>query len=376
MLAAPCADALAHSERLRAVINAQIHAAGGWIRFEDYMHLALYAPGLGYYMAGCAKFGSEGDFVTAAQISPLFGHCLADAIHQHSSNAILEFGAGTGILAAQILAHLAACDALPQHYYILDLSPELRQRQAHTLQQHVPKLAERVQWLSHLPTDFKGVVIANEVLDAMPVCLFAYENDTVFELGVERIKDDFSLTPRPASAHVRAYVDALALPPHYISEINFNLNPWLHALSHAMHSGVVLIIDYGFPQREYYHPQRHSGTLMCHYRHQTHTNPFFLPGIQDISAHVDFSAVAEAAHSAGFNVSGYTSQADFLVGNGLDRLLTHYDHMDLSTYIPVAQGVKKLLLPQEMGELFKVMALTKGVVPPLKGFERDRRATL
>jgi SAM-dependent MidA family methyltransferase len=307
----------------------------------------------------------------------LFGVCLAHACLPAlvDGGAIFEFGAGSGALAADILSELARLEALPKHYYILEVSAELRARQAQTLQARVPHLAVSVQWLDALPQDFCGAVIANEVLDAMPVRVFHQdEMGAIFALGVSCAGQDFALSPRLADENLRAQVAALALSGAYTSEINPYLPGWLRALSESMARGLVLLIDYGFPRREYYHPQRCHGTLMCHYRHHSHADPFFLPGLQDITAHVDFTAVAEAALAADLCVSGYTSQADFLLGNGLTEHLARVAQE--KHYVVLAQGVKKLLMPAEMGELFKVMALSKDPSLVLTGFARDRRNAL
>lgn len=383
----PDADARAHSLKLVALIRDKIDAAGGRIPFDRYMELALYAPGLGYYTAGARKFGGAGDFITAPEISPLFARCLArqcrEVLEGAAGDTILEVGAGSGILAAELLLELERLDRLPERYLILDLSAELRQRQRQTLQRHAPHLVERVHWLADFPDSaFAGVVVANELLDAMPVHRFRCAAGTLQEQFVGWDGERFQLTwdaPQTAALAQRlaAPLACLGAVDDYESEINLRAEPWLAALAGCLERGAALLIDYGHSRAEYYHPERNRGTLMCHYRHRAHADPLVYPGLQDITAHVDFSAIAEAALATGFGVAGYTTQAFFLMGSGLDQLLAESDPDDMAAHLELVQGVKRLTLPTEMGERFKVLGLTRGWDGPLSGFAlRDLRDRL
>lgn len=381
----PSAEARAHSEKLQALIRNEIEAAGGHIGFDRFMELALYAPGLGYYSAGSHKFGEAGDFVTAPELSYLFSRCLArqcsEVLKGISGGDILEFGAGSGVMAADVLAELERLDCLPEHYYILELSADLRQRQQQTIEQKVPQLCGRVVWLDVLPeADFRGVVLANEVLDAMPVHRFSIHNSEPHELCVVWNGQGFELDEGAPDAALYERLKHLqveyALHDGYRSEINLRAEEWVRSLGRFLQQGVALLIDYGFPQREFYHPQRHDGTLMCHYRHRAHDDALILLGLQDITAHVDFTAVAETALQAGLSVRGYTSQANFLIANGLTELLAQSEG-DTKTQLSLAAQVKRLTMPGEMGELFKVLALTREWEGGLQGFAlRDERGRL
>ncbi len=359
---------------MMALLEDEIASAGGAIPFRRYMELALYAPGLGYYVAGAAKFGAPGDFVTAPEISPLFGRLLAapcaQVLEQLGGGELLEFGAGSGAMAVQVLAQLETLGRLPDRYAIVEPSPELRQRQRQALVRQTPHLLGLVEWLERLPEDFHGVMLANEVLDAMPVTLFRKTKSSVESLWVTLENGRLGERWRPASAHTRQAVEAIeaevgVLATGYCSEFNPSLAPWLRAVAHAMSQGALLLIDYGHPRHHYYHPQRHMGTLRCHFRHQAHDDPLLLPGLQDITAHVDFTAVAEAGEQVGLSLLGYATQARFLIDCGLERLLAD-SHPD--EYLTLAQGVKQLVSPNGMGEQFKVMALGKGIEGGLKGF--------
>ena len=352
------------------------------------MQLALYAPGLGYYVAGSRKLGAEGDFVTAPEISPLFSQCLARTIapvlQQLPEANILEAGAGSGIMAAEILSHLTGMGQPPEHYYILELSGELRERQRQTIEQRVPGSVSRVVWLDKLPDNLSAVVLGNEVLDAMPVNLVSRQNNLWQEQYVAWQDDHFvwqsgeitdaRLTERMLSIEAKyaeQFVDG------YTTEINLLAEDWLHALGQSLQQGLVLLIDYGFPRHEYYHPQRRTGTLMCHYRHHAHDDPFVYPGLQDITAHVDFTAIAEAAYASGFSIEGYTNQGNFLIGSGLTELCQQRDENDLQPQMIMANQIKKLTMPHEMGELFKVIGFSKQLDVSLPGFMlRDLRNSL
>lgn len=370
----------ARSEQLTVLIREEIHRLGGRLAFDRYMELALYAPTLGYYTAGACQFGEAGDFVTAPEISPLFARCLARQCQQVlvalGGGELLEFGAGTGAMAADLLTELEALDQLPARYLILERSPALRTRQQETLQAKVPQLLPRVSWLDTLPhAGFCGVVLANELLDAMPVHRFRLAAGSVLEQWVRwdasGFQAEWELTQNSeltaAVVALRSHFD-LRGEDYYESEINLRAVPWLGALGAFVDAGLVLLIDYGYSRAEYYHPRRYRGTLICHFRHHAHNDPLILPGLQDITAHVDFTAMAEAGLAAGFSIGGYTSQACLLLGCGLEKLLAEADMSDTQAHLTLMQGVKRLTLPDAMGERFKALALTKGTLPPLLGF--------
>ncbi len=364
------ANAKAHSEACLAHIVATIRQQGP-ISFEQYMQLALYQPGLGYYSAGAKKLGAAGDFVTAPEISALYSYCLAKQCQQILANVsdgnILEFGAGTGIMARDILLWLAEHAALPAHYFILEVSADLRQRQQALLQQLPNTLASRVVWLEAWPTKFNGVILANEVLDAMPVRRFCWDQQ-LQECFVEEKNGELAWLIEAPSIELKKAVTALQIDftAPYLSEVNCHLAPWFKSLSASLEKGVALFIDYGFSRSQYYCEARNQGTLMCHLQHHAHDNPLILPGIQDITAHVDFTAVAEAADANDLTVLAYTNQALFLLGCGIEKMLTEgeseVERMQLT------QQIKKLTLPHEMGELFKVLAVGKNYSAPLLGF--------
>jgi SAM-dependent MidA family methyltransferase len=370
--------ALRHSRAVKQLIQAELAAAGGWISFERYMRLALYAPGMGYYSGGAAKFGQEGDFVTAPEISALFGRSIAQQAAQvleltGGGGDILEFGAGTGKLALDLLLELEKLGSLPGQYFILEVSAELQQRQRLLFERAAPHLASRVAWLEHLPAEFTGLILANEVLDAMPAHLLAWRGTDLFERGVTSHDDEFQWSDRPlregellaAARELNLRIDPGG---DYISEINLDTRRFMLSLGDVLRRGVILLIDYGFGRDEYYHPQRNRGTLVCHYRHRVHDNPFYLPGLQDITSHVDFSAVADVARNAGLELLGYTSQAYFLINCGITGILAQSPAENAKDYLPLANQVQKLVSPAEMGELFKVIAFGKNVRHPLAGF--------
>ncbi len=377
----PSQEARAHNALVVDHIRAEVAAAGGWIPFARYMELALYAPGLGYYMAGARKLGRDGDFVTAPEISDLFGQTLAAQVRQvleAGDDEVLEVGAGSGALAATVLAELERLGALPSRYLILELSPDLRARSRDALAARVPHLLDRVAWLNQLPPRFAGCVIGNEVLDAMPVHVVSREGDTVREQGVVAHGAEFGWEGRPPGDALRAAIDPAYLPaPAYTTEIQLAARGFIRAIAHMLERGVALFIDYGFPQREYYHPQRARGTLMCHYRHRAHDDPFFLPGLQDITSHIDFTAMAQAAAESGAAALGYTTQAQFLINCGITQLLARTPAEDARAYAPLAAQVGRLTSPAEMGELFKVFAFGRAAPQGLIGFlTGDRRHTL
>jgi SAM-dependent MidA family methyltransferase len=374
----PPPAALELSVRLQTLIRGEIEAAGGWISFARYMELALYAPGLGYYSAGSHKLGAAGDFITAPELSPLFGRTLARQLAELLAQDIpdiIELGAGSGALAAVLLAELATLNRLPQRYLILEVSADLRQRQQAHLAATVPQLADRVSWLDRLPDQFQAIVIGNEVLDALPVHRVRVDQGGIEEIGVIASDDHFAWACRAASAPLRQALAAQDLPDDYETEINLAALALINSLAQGLRRGVLLFIDYGFPAHEFFHPQRNRGTLMCHYRHQSHADPFLWPGLQDITAHVDFSAAAQAG--APLELLGYTGQAQFLINCGITELLAAVPAADAARYAPLAAQAQQLLSPAEMGELFKVIALGRGVSGPLLGFRRgDRSHTL
>ena len=378
----PDAVALGHSASLQALIADHIAAASGWISFARYMELALYAPGLGYYSAGASKFGAEGDFVTAPEMTPLFGQTLARQVMdilQQTGGSILELGAGRGRLAAAMLEEMQRAGTLPEQYLILEVSADLKSVQQAYLQSVLPAdLYAKLVWLDALPDGFTGVVVANEVLDAVPVHLVRRQNGAWQEMGVGLdTQGMLEMQPRPlADAELLQVTVSLHLPDGYQTEISPQVRALTTSLSASLQKGVLLFIDYGFPRAEYYHPQRSQGTLMCHYRHHAHGDVFLYPGLQDLTAHVDFSAVAEAGIAQGLQLLGYCGQAQFLINCGITDLMLRVPAHDLQRYAPLAGQAQKLLSPAEMGELFKVIALGKDV-QPLAGFVRgDRSHTL
>lgn len=381
----PSADALAQSARLTERVHAEMAAAGGWLSFARYMELVLYAPGIGYYSGGARKFGAGGDFITSPELTPLFGQALAAQVAQiqaESAPHVIEVGAGTGLLAADLLLELDRRGSLPQHYDILELSGELRERQFDTLAEKVPHLAGRVRWLERLPEAFSGVLVANEVLDVMPVHLVVARGGTLFERGVA-VDGAGALRWADVAAEGRVLDAAVALDlpmpveGEYVTEINLAGRAWVAELAQRLQTGVLLLIDYGYPRNEYYLPSRASGTLLCYYRHQAHGDPFLWPGLNDITAFVDFTAVAEAGFDAGLDVLGYTTQAAFLFNCGILDCLARRGPETGADYIRAARAVQRLTTPQEMGELFKVLALGRSVDLPLVGFARgDRLHTL
>jgi len=376
----PSPDARAHSDRVAEHIRGEIAASGGWISFARYMELALYAPGLGYYSAGARKLGKAGDFVTAPEISPLFGQTLARQVHQilrAGFDEVLEVGAGSGALAATLLDELDSYEAAPRNYFILELSADLRERSRDTLAARVPHLLERVAWLNRLPPAFSGIVLGNEVLDAMPVSVVRVQGGRLEEGGVGERGGRLDWSWRVASGELVDAARPLGLAEGFRTEIHLAARGFIRSLAGILEKGVALFVDYGFPQREYYHPQRSAGTLMCHYRHHAHADPFFLPGLQDITSHVDFSAVAAAARDGGLETAGYTSQAQFLVNCGITDVMSRTPAEDGARFLPLANQANRLMSPAEMGELFKVIALRRGFAGALQGFsEGDRRSAL
>lgn len=374
------AESAAHSHALADLIASEIARANGWITFARYMELALYAPGLGYYAGGATKFGGAGDFVTAPEISSLFSRTLARQVAQVlalTDGDVLELGAGTGRMTADLLQELARLGQSPQRYLVLEVSAELAARQRKTLGKLDGALSSRVVWIDRLPDSFRGVIVANEVLDALPVHLIVWEPHGIFERGVARSRTGFVWEDRPlGEPDLLARAQRLAPPPTYLSEISLAAPALVRTLGGLLQQGAMIFVDYGFGEREYYHPQRDRGTLMCHFRHRAHDDPFFLPGLQDITAHVDFTAVASAVSNAGLELAGYTNQAQFLINLGITDALLRTSPQDAAAYLPLAAQAQKLLSPAEMGELFKVIAFSRGVGVPLMGFASGDKSRL
>jgi SAM-dependent MidA family methyltransferase len=364
-----------HSASLADAIRAQITAAGGWLPFDSFMELALYAPGLGYYSAGAVKLGIGGDFVTAPEVSRLFAQCLARQCAEVlavTGGGILELGAGTGAMAATVLESLADLDLLPDQYAILEVSADLAARQRTRIDALPEKLRQRVVWLERLPSKpMHGVVLANEVLDALPCARFIVHGERVRALGVA-VAADGAFIEREAFAdetlvrYAEPLVRELALPDGYRSELCWRIEAWIGGVGACLERGAILVFDYGLPRAQYYHPQRTDGTLRCHFKHRAHNDPLILVGVQDISAWVDFTRVAEASDAAGLTVCGFVTQTAFLLGSGMDELLGA--EADEITRMRRAGEAARLLLPAEMGEALKVMALSRDCDIALRGF--------
>lgn len=384
-LPSPDATSAAHSERCRAFIREQIHSAGGSLSFAEYMQHALYAPGLGYYVAGNTKFGADGDFVTAPEVSPIFGRVVARqcaaVLADIADGSILEFGAGSGRLAADVLKKLDALNMLPNQYLILEVSADLQDRQAALLRQEVPGLVERVRWVSAAPSAHRGVIIANEVLDATPVERFV-RRDQIQQLRVALQGDAFVLIEMPAPDTLVNAVEAIEadlgdeLAAGYTSEVALAAPAWTQDLVGALSEGAVFLFDYGLSRREYYAADRSGGWLRCHFRHHAHNDPLVLPGIQDITAWVDFSSVADAAAGAGAEIAGYVTQSAFLIAGGLDEELSSIAELPTDERLELSAQVKMLTLPGAMGEHFKCMALAKRLAAPLAAFRTADRTPM
>ena len=381
-LPAPTTEAAAHSRLVGEYIASEILDAGGWIPFSRYMELALYAPGLGYYAAGSRKFGAEGDFVTAPEISPMFARCLslqARQVLQAVGGDILEIGPGSGVLAADLFQELKALGAAPKNYFMLEVSPDLRERQHTLLAERHPQDLGRFTWLDSLPVQFRGVIVANEVLDVVPFSLVHREDGELLERGVILTDAGFAWEDQPLPDGDLRRRAAAVFPPgdyDYLSEIGLAAEGLVRTVATLLEAGLALFVDYGFPQREYYHPQRSMGTLRCHYRHRFHGDPFFLPGLQDITAHVDFTAMARAGEQGGAEMDGFTTQAQFLISCGLAVLVAENDPEATLSRLKKTSAIHRLIDPSEMGELFKVLALGKGVGAPLLGFQSARPLSL
>ena len=375
---APQGEAARHGARVAALLHERLATAGGWLDFATYMSLVLYAPGLGYYSAGAAKFGVAGDFVTAPEISGLYAQVLAAGFPPLFAAAgarrVLEFGPGTGRFAGVALRELAACGELPDEYLLLEVGADLRARQPECVRELAGAAAARARWIDALPERFDGVVFGNEVLDALPCERFVMQGGEPWRLGVVAAPT-FTWQARHADGSRdgdEAFVAALearlppalreSLPEGYVGELQPAIGPWIGALGALLGRGAVLLADYGLPRRHYYHPQRHGGSLRAHYRHRAHDDPFLYPGLTDLSVWVDFTAVAEAATAAGLEVAGFATQAAVLLGGGIEaRLAAAFADADEVTRARLAHGARQLLLPGEMGESVKLMLLTRGI---------------
>ena len=371
--------ALANNREVINLLKQAIAKHGGRIRFDQFMEIAMFAPGLGYYDSINRIFGDEGDFVTAPEISAFFGQCLARQVHQLMANMgqtnILEFGAGSGILAQTILTELEKTDQLPHTYYIYDISPTLRGRQFGRLKRNVPHLLDRVEWLNDIPENFDGMIIANEVLDAMPVHrVVFYENGNHEETYItvndgKLVQEDGPLS----SIELKNEMDIIMqlrpdIKDGYRSEINLVVKDWIERVSKMLGKGLILLIDYGCTRAEYYQPINHQGKLVCYFQHRPHDDPLLYPGIQDITTHVDFSLVADVFKQHGLRVAGYTNQGFFLAGCGLEELYQELDRSDEKKFLDESRCLERLILPNIMGEFFKAIALTKGFDEDLIGF--------
>jgi SAM-dependent MidA family methyltransferase len=360
----PDAAARAHSAHVVAAVRAEIARAGGWIPFARYMQLVLYAPGLGYYVAGARKFGPAGDFVTAPETTPLFARAaavqVAAILAATATREVVELGAGSGIFAADLMNALAAADALPSRYAILEVGPELRLRQREEIARRAPDHVGIVEWLDALPATIDGTVVMNEVLDAIPPHLVARKHGEWFERGVEDA-GSLHIADRPLRDPALRMLAAERFPAggDYVSELNPAAEALIEDIGGRMTAGALLAFDYGFPQAEFYHAQRSEGTLMGHYRHHAHADLFLWPGLSDLTAHVDFTAMALAGERAGLEVAGYAPQAAFLLGCGILDLLAGCGDPVSASYLREAAAVHKLTSPAEMGELVKVLALAK-----------------
>jgi len=379
----PDSEALAHSARVVERVQTEIEGRGGVLPFDRYMDLVLYEPGLGYYASGIRKFGRQGDFVTAPELGSLYGRCVArqvaQILAQLDGGSLLEFGAGSGVLAATVLTELAERDSLPAEYLIVEVSPALRAQQQQTLAGQIEQNLVKVRWLDSLPeSGFRGVILANEVLDAMPIIRFRVGAEGHMTAGVVRRNGhlDWSWQRDPSQdGRIDRLVQQYGLVADYTSEVNPRAAAWMQTVGRVLDAGLILVMDYGYPGAEYYHYERSDGTLMCHYQHRAHMDPFLYPGLQDLTAHVDFSAVAAAGLLAGLDIAGFTSQKAFLLSTGVLDLVAHESSGPVDPKL--SAELKQLTLSSEMGESFKALAMVKHIDSPLLGFSlRDRRVAL
>jgi SAM-dependent MidA family methyltransferase len=383
VLPTPSADALEASTMLSVRIGSRIRERGGWIPFSEFMQHCLYEPGLGYYAGGSTKLGAEGDFVTAPEISELFGRTLAHQVSEvlrQSAFTVTEFGAGSGRLAGQLLAELNRLDLPAVRYRIVEVSANLRARQEIHLRQAAPDWFEQIEWLDRLPDDLSGVLIANEVLDAMPVELVTKSEEGWRVRGVSQdAMGQFAFADRPPSAQLASSIEAYIpqpslLSPGYTTELGLIAQGFVATVCERIRAGAFFLVDYGFPRHEFYHPQRHEGTLMSHYRHFAHSQVLERVGLQDVTAHVDFSAIAAAGTGTGALLLGYTSQANFLMNCGIADLILGQPE-NAGDWLRQTNAVQRLVSEAEMGELFKVLALGRGIEMPLMGFVRGDRSS-
>jgi len=379
----PDPEALAHSARVVERVHTEIERCGGVLPFDRYMALVMYEPGLGYYVSGTRKFGRQGDFVTAPELGSLYGRCVAhqatQVLAQLDGGSLLEFGAGSGVLAATVLAELAERDRLPAEYLIVEVSPALRAQQQQTLAGQIEQNPVKVRWLDTLPeSGFRGVILANEVLDAMPVIRFRVAAEGHMTAGVVERNGhlDWSWKRDLAqNGRIDRLVKQYGLVADYTSEVNPSAAAWMQTVGRLLDTGLILVMDYGYPGAEYYHPERSDGTLMCHYQHRAHMDPFLYPGLQDLTAHVDFSAIAAAGQVAGLDIAGFTSQEAFLLSTGVLDLVADVSSGPVDPKL--SAELKQLTLSSEMGESFKALAMVKHIDTPLLGFSlRDRRMAL
>jgi SAM-dependent MidA family methyltransferase len=382
ILPAPSPEAAEHSQLLAEHIASVIAAEGDWIPFSRFMELALYAPGMGYYTAGTRKFGGEGDFVTAPEISDMYAKCLsrqAAQVLRATGGDLLELGPGSGALAADLFGELKAIGMPPRKYLLLEVSADLRERQRARIAERWPDDLDRFEWIDRLPQNIRGLVIANEVLDVVPFALVHRMSGEIYERGVIVTEAGFAWDDvRIPEGDLKRRATAV-LPPgdyDYLTEIGLAAEGLVRTIAGSLEAGAALFIDYGFSEQEFYHPQRSMGTLRCHYRHRFHGDPFFRPGLQDITAHVDFTAMARAAEQGGAEIEGFTTQAYFLISCGLAVLVSAGDPTATLSKLKASSAVHRLISPSEMGELFKVMAVTKGMQEPLLGFQSARHLPL
>ncbi len=382
----PDAQSAAHSEKCADFLRARMEDAGGSISFAEYMQHALYAPGLGYYAAGASKFGAQGDFVTAPEVSPIFANVVArqcaEVFAQTGSAAIVEFGAGSGRLAVDLLTKLETLGALPDHYQILEVSADLRERQERLLQAEAPEHLARVEWINAIPPQHSGVIIANEVLDALPVERFT-RRGSVYQQRVRAINGGFEFVEAEAPQHLVDAVSAIEadlgdrLPDGFTSEVSLGARAWVSEVIASLQEGMAFLFDYGVSRREYYAADRTDGWLRCHFRHHAHNDPLVLPGIQDITSWVDYSLVAEAAVSGGGDIAGYVNQAQFLTGGGLGAEIQGMMDLPPERQMKLSGQVKLLTLPGEMGEYFKCLGVSRGSIARPTAFRiKDRTHTL
>lgn len=370
-LPAPDPIAQQHSDKLLQLIVQTIKNHHGWLSFAEFMQMALYQPGLGYYSNGLSKIGKAGDFTTAPEISPLFsralGNHLADVLKQLPHADCLEFGAGNGQMAVAILQYLQKIDRLPRHYYIIEASAYLREKQRKLIIKHFGANQNLVIWLDQLPVKFSGIILANEVCDAMPVHRIQFDQEEFVELGVGQTDNQLVWLTKPVTdtllmSRCEQILPLLEYTP-YQTEVAVQAPAWLSTLADLLEQGAIYLTDYGYEANDYFHPMRHKGTLRCHYQHQVHNDPFILIGLQDITAHVDFTALAETAHQKGLRVEGYQRQSDFLLAGDILNL-GQQGAPDPFQQMQQAAALKRLLLPEQMGELFKVLSLSKNVEMP------------